>query len=204
MASSSSSSSTTSTAALRAQVRPHPTLPGEVEFVSKDALLSFDQGFFVAVKGIQLLRQHNRRTTIVSIAGPSGAGKTSIAKKIAEVIPKSLVVSLDNYLDGSRVVEENYDDYRLVDFELLGTPLIRPHARTGWTVELGSGTDSEGWEYSFTWGDMFAWQPKSSKKTLVRRRKWVKTTAVEDVTTAMTQLSTVAGMSLRSHTKPSA
>lgn len=85
-----------------------------------------------------------------------------------------------------------------------GTPLIRPHARTGWTVELGSGTDSEGWEYSFTWGDMFAWQPKSSKKTLVRRRKWVKTTAVEDVTTAMTQLSTVAGMSLRSHTKPSA
>ncbi|ELR15135.1 uridine kinase [Acanthamoeba castellanii str. Neff] len=117
--SSSSGSSTTSTAALRAQVRPHPTLPGEVEFVSKDALLSFDQGFFVAVKGIQLLRQHNRRTTIVSIAGPSGAGKTSIAKKIAEVIPKSLVVSLDNYLDGSRVVEENYDDYRLVDFELL-------------------------------------------------------------------------------------
>lgn len=87
--------------------------------MSKDALLSFDQGFFVAVKGIQLLRQHNRRTTIVSIAGPSGAGKTSIAKKIAEVIPKSLVVSLDNYLDGSRVVEENYDDYRLVDFELL-------------------------------------------------------------------------------------
>jgi hypothetical protein len=32
-------------------------------------LQSFDQGFFVAVKGIQLLRQHNRRTTIVSIAG---------------------------------------------------------------------------------------------------------------------------------------
>jgi uridine kinase len=110
--------STTATA-LRAEVRAHPTVPGEVEFVFKDALLSFDRGFFVAVKGIQLLRQHNRRTTIVAIAGPSGAGKTSIAKKIAEVIPKSLVVSLDNYLDGSRVVEENYDDYRLVDFELL-------------------------------------------------------------------------------------
>jgi len=29
------------------------------------------------------------------------------------------VISLDNYLDGSRVLEENFDDYRLVDFELL-------------------------------------------------------------------------------------
>jgi uridine kinase len=119
MASVPSSASAALLAELRAEVRPHPTLSSEVVFVPKDALLSFDRGFFVAVKGIQLLRQHNRRTTIVAIAGPSGAGKTSIAKKIAELIPKSLVVSLDNYLDGSRVVEENYDDYRLVDFELL-------------------------------------------------------------------------------------
>jgi len=111
--------SASSVSELQPVVEPHPTLAGEVVFVPKHTTLSFDRGFFVAVKGIQLLRQHNRRTTIVSIAGPSGSGKTSIARKIAEVIPKSLVISLDNYLDGSRVLEENFDDYRLVDFELL-------------------------------------------------------------------------------------
>ncbi len=75
----------------------------------------------MAVKTIQLLRQKNDRVIIVSIAGmlplvnlvpspcfphaktnplvswcyqgPSGAGKTSLAQKIAEVIPKSVYVS---------------------------------------------------------------------------------------------------------------
>jgi len=55
-----------------------------------------------------------------------------------------------------------------------GNPLIRPHSRIGWTIELHPGVDAEGWGYSFTWGDMFAWQPRSSPTTLVRRRKWVR------------------------------
>jgi hypothetical protein len=47
------------------------------------------------------------------------------------------VVSLDNYLDGSRVVEENYDDYRLVDFELLVKNLTVRHSRVDRTVQHG-------------------------------------------------------------------
>ena len=37
----------------------------------------------------QILRQKNSGVTVVGIAGPSGAGKTSLAKKIITVIPKS-------------------------------------------------------------------------------------------------------------------
>eukprot|EP01132_Coremiostelium_polycephalum_P005899 gene5899-7347_t len=82
--------------------------------------LSFDKGFFLSVKAIQLLRKKNSKTIVVGVAGPSGAGKTSIAHKIVSVLPKTILISLDNYLDSSRqIIEENYDDYRLVDFELL-------------------------------------------------------------------------------------
>jgi len=57
---------------------------------------------------------------VVGVAGPSGAGKTSLAHKIVSVLPKTCLISLDNYLDSSRqIIEENYDDYRLVDFDLL-------------------------------------------------------------------------------------
>jgi len=81
---------------------------------------SFDKGFFLAVKAIQLLRQKNGRTTIVGIAGPSGSGKTSLSQKILSVISKSALVTMDNYLDSSRkIIDENYDDYRLIDFALL-------------------------------------------------------------------------------------
>ncbi|EFA80052.1 adenylate cyclase domain-containing protein [Heterostelium album PN500] len=82
---------------------------------------SFDKGFFMSVKAIQLLRKKNAsRVIVIGVAGPSGAGKTSLAHKIVSVLPKTVLISMDNYLDSSRqILEENYDDYRLVDFELL-------------------------------------------------------------------------------------
>eukprot|EP01133_Synstelium_polycarpum_P018602 gene18602-22258_t len=87
----------------------------------KKETLSFDKGFFLSVKAIQLLRKKNAsRVIVVGVAGPSGAGKTSLAHKIVSVLPKTVLISLDNYLDSSRqIIEENYDDYRLVDFDLL-------------------------------------------------------------------------------------
>eukprot|EP01112_Ceratiomyxa_fruticulosa_P006873 TRINITY_DN177_c0_g1_i1.p1 TRINITY_DN177_c0_g1~~TRINITY_DN177_c0_g1_i1.p1 ORF type:complete len:431 (-),score=80.81 TRINITY_DN177_c0_g1_i1:78-1370(-) len=91
----------------------------------KTGTLSFDKGFFVAVKAIQLLRKKNEgEVLVIGIAGPSGSGKTSLAHKIISVLPKSVLISMDNYLDSSRkIIDENYDDYRLVDFELLAKNL---------------------------------------------------------------------------------
>jgi pantothenate kinase-related protein Tda10 len=39
--------------------------------------LSFDKGFFLTIRAIQLLKkQSNGKPILVGIAGPSGAGKT--------------------------------------------------------------------------------------------------------------------------------
>lgn len=54
---------------------------------------SFDKGFFVAVKAIQVLRKKNEgKVMVVGVAGPSGAGKTSLAQKIISILPKSVYV----------------------------------------------------------------------------------------------------------------
>jgi len=66
------------------------------------------------------LRQQHQRTIFVAVAGPSGSGKTTLALKIAKIMPGTLVISLDNYLDATRIViDRNFDDDRLVDFDLL-------------------------------------------------------------------------------------
>lgn len=81
-------------------------------------------GFFLAVRAIDILRAKNNRTIFVGIAGPSGAGKTSLARKIASIIPKTLIIAMDNYLDSTRqVIDGNFDDFRLVDHELLNKNL---------------------------------------------------------------------------------
>lgn len=51
---------------------------------------SFDEGFFLAVRAIQVLLTKNQRIVVVGVAGPSGAGKTSLAQRITEVIPGSV------------------------------------------------------------------------------------------------------------------
>lgn len=98
---------------------------GRYTIKHKSETLSFDKGFFVAVKAIQLMRKRNEgKVLVVGVAGPSGAGKTSLAQKIISVLPKSTLISLDNYLDTSqKVIDENFDDYRLVDFKLLAENL---------------------------------------------------------------------------------
>jgi uridine kinase len=48
----------------------------------------------VAVKAIQILRKKNEgKVLVVGVAGPSGAGKTSLAQKIISVLPKSTYVT---------------------------------------------------------------------------------------------------------------
>ena len=56
---------------------------------------------------------------VVGLAGPSGAGKTVFGEKLRELLPGSALLSMDMYNDGARVVDANYDDPRLTDYETL-------------------------------------------------------------------------------------
>jgi hypothetical protein len=47
--------------------------------------------------------------TQVGVAGPSGAGKSVFCQKIQAFIPGCATISMDNYNDGSKVIDGNFD-----------------------------------------------------------------------------------------------
>lgn len=55
--------------------------------------------------------QPNMPTFIVQVglAGPSGSGKTAFSEKIQNFIPGCTLLSMDNYNDGSKVIDGNFD-----------------------------------------------------------------------------------------------
>ncbi|CAI9096361.1 OLC1v1032486C1 [Oldenlandia corymbosa var. corymbosa] len=81
--------------------------------------LSFEKGFFAVIRACQLLVQKNEGLLIVGVAGPSGAGKTVFTEKILNFMPSVAVISMDNYNDASRIIDGNYDDPRLTDYDTL-------------------------------------------------------------------------------------
>ncbi|EPS73390.1 hypothetical protein M569_01362 [Genlisea aurea] len=81
--------------------------------------LSFEKGFFAVIRACQLLAQKNEGLTVVGIAGPSGAGKTAFTDKILNFMPSIAVISMDNYNDSSRIIDGNFDDPRLTDYDTL-------------------------------------------------------------------------------------
>ncbi|XP_055809810.1 inorganic pyrophosphatase TTM2 [Solanum dulcamara] len=81
--------------------------------------LSFEKGFFVVIRACQLLVQKNEGLIIIGVAGPSGAGKTVFTEKILSFMPSVAVISMDNYNDSSRIVDGNFDDPRLTDYDTL-------------------------------------------------------------------------------------
>ncbi|KAI4379186.1 hypothetical protein MLD38_005513 [Melastoma candidum] len=81
--------------------------------------LSFEKGFFIVIRAVQLLAQRNEGIIVVGVAGPSGAGKTVLTEKIQNFMPSIAVLSMDNYNDSSRIVDGNFDDPRLTDYETL-------------------------------------------------------------------------------------
>ena len=84
-----------------------------------DEEISFDKGFFLFVRAVQLLLAHNDGVVIIGVAGPSGAGKTIFCKKVMDFLPGSSVLAMDMYNDASQVVDGNFDDPRLPDYDLL-------------------------------------------------------------------------------------
>ncbi|KNA10131.1 hypothetical protein SOVF_147260 [Spinacia oleracea] len=89
------------------------------EIIPIKASLSFEKGFFVVIRACQLLAQNNDGITLVGLAGPSGAGKTVFTEKILNFMPTIAVISMDNYNDATRIVDGNFDDPRLTDYDTL-------------------------------------------------------------------------------------
>ncbi|KAM3328231.1 inorganic pyrophosphatase TTM2 isoform X1 [Capsicum galapagoense] len=89
------------------------------EIVSIPDNLSFEKGFFVVIRACQLLVQKNEGLIVIGVAGPSGAGKTVFTEKILSFMPSVAVISMDNYNDASRIVDGNFDDPRLTDYDTL-------------------------------------------------------------------------------------
>jgi len=81
--------------------------------------LQFDKGFFVVVRAIQLLLSAvPDRPITVGLGGPSGAGKTELTSRLRKFMPMA-VISMDNYIDTTEIIDQNFDDPRLTDFGLL-------------------------------------------------------------------------------------
>ncbi|KAJ8426803.1 hypothetical protein Cgig2_007858 [Carnegiea gigantea] len=92
---------------------------GRHEIVPFQEPLSFEKGFFIVIRACQLLAQNNDGIILVGLAGPSGAGKTCFTEKIMNFMPSIAVISMDNYNDASRIVDGNFDDPRLTDYDAL-------------------------------------------------------------------------------------
>lgn len=94
-----------------------------------------------------MLKDVRERPVVVGLAGPSGAGKTVFSQKIKHFVPGCCVLSMDMYNRGDLVVDGNFDDPRLTDYDLLlenlqelkaGKPVQSPvydfktSSRVGW------------------------------------------------------------------------
>ncbi|CAI5506588.1 unnamed protein product [Closterium sp. Naga37s-1] len=84
--------------------------------------LTLDAGHFIAVRAIQELRERNRslggeRPLLVGIGGPSGSGKSSLARRIASML-EGTVIEQVNYMDAARGTGDMHDVDAL-DMELL-------------------------------------------------------------------------------------
>ncbi|KAL5183196.1 Uridine-cytidine kinase C [Glycine soja] len=89
------------------------------EIVPIQDSLSFEKGFFIFIRACQLLAQKNNGIILVGVAGPSGAGKTVFTEKVLNFMPSIAVITMDNYNDSSRIIDGNFDDPRLTDYDTL-------------------------------------------------------------------------------------
>ncbi|XP_021909158.1 uridine-cytidine kinase C [Carica papaya] len=89
------------------------------EIVRIENPLSFEKGFFAVIRACQLLAQKNDGLILVGVAGPSGAGKTVFTEKVLHFMPSIAIITMDNYNDSSRIIDGNFDDPKLTDYDTL-------------------------------------------------------------------------------------
>mmetsp|Transcript_8058 Transcript_8058/g.15227 ORF Transcript_8058/g.15227 Transcript_8058/m.15227 type:complete len:678 (+) Transcript_8058:138-2171(+) len=108
---------------LRNQITTRPRYDNEgnlrVEIVPIEHELSFDKGLFMFIRAVQVLRSSHEGIMVVGLAGPSGAGKTVFSSKVRAFLPGTAHIQMDMYNDGTKVVDENFDDPRLTDYDTL-------------------------------------------------------------------------------------
>lgn len=92
---------------------------GRYEIVPIEDPLSFEKGFYAVIRACQLLAQKNDGLILVGLAGPSGAGKTIFTEKILNFMPSIAIINMDNYNDGSRVIDGNFDGMYLSCYGLI-------------------------------------------------------------------------------------
>lgn len=98
--------------------------------------LSFDQGVFVLVRAIEVLREARPDDClVVGISGPTGSGKSLLAAKVAEVVGGT-TLGLTAFLkaDGGAGADDNHVDPNRTDFSALQAAV--DDLRKGRTVEL--------------------------------------------------------------------
>jgi hypothetical protein len=71
---------------------------------------------------------------VVGLAGPSGAGKTVFSTKVRSFLPGTVHLQMDMYNDGTKVVDNNFDDPRLTDYDTLLANIS--DLRAGKTVQV--------------------------------------------------------------------
>ncbi|KAI7747984.1 hypothetical protein M8C21_027908, partial [Ambrosia artemisiifolia] len=104
------------------------------EIVQIKDSLSFEKGFFVVIRACQMLAQKNDGIILIGLAGPSGAGKSAFTDKILSFMPSVAVISMDNYNDATRVIDGNFDDPRLTDYDTLLKNIL--DLKEGKTIEV--------------------------------------------------------------------
>jgi uridine kinase len=63
--------------------------------------------------------QFSHGVTTVGFVGASGSGKTTFTSRLEKLMNNVTVLSMDMYNQGDKVLENNFDDPRIIDYDYL-------------------------------------------------------------------------------------